>query len=80
VLRIDNEARTVTVCDTGPGIPSHLSEEVFEPFVTLRNGGRGLGLYITRELLKAMNATITLLPPERNEVGAVFVVGFGEQG
>lgn len=76
VLRMDGEARTVTVCDTGPGIPSHLTEEVFEPFVTLRNGGRGLGLYITRELLKAMNATITLLPPDRNGTGATFVVGF----
>jgi signal transduction histidine kinase len=79
VLRMDGEARTVTVCDTGPGIPSHLTEEVFEPFVTLRNGGRGLGLYITRELLKAMNATITLLPSDRNGTGATFVVDFGTE-
>lgn len=76
VLRLNCAARTVTICDTGPGIPAHLTEEVFEPFVTLRNGGRGLGLYITRELLKAMNATITLLPPERNGTGTTFVVGF----
>lgn len=76
ILRLDRAACTITISDTGPGIPSHLTEEVFEPFVTLRNGGRGLGLYITRELLKAMNATITLLPSDRSGAGAVFVVVF----
>lgn len=76
VITLDSKVRTITVADTGPGIPAHLHPLVFEPFVTLRNGGRGLGLYITRELLKAMHATITLLPPERNGTGAVFVVGF----
>ena len=79
-ITLDNQTCTATVADTGPGIPAHLhtNEIAFEPFVSLRNGGRGLGLYITRELLKAMHATITLLPAERNGVGAVFVVGFSK--
>lgn len=77
-ITLNSDARTATVADTGPGIPNHMHEHetVFEPFATLRNNGRGLGLYITRELLKAMHATIRLLPPKQSENGAVFVVEF----
>lgn len=67
---------TALVSDTGPGIPKHLGEQIFEPFVTLRNGGRGLGLYITRELLRAMQATIALGPTRRDQPGAMFVLQF----
>jgi len=67
---------TVLISDTGPGIPLHLGDQVFEPFVTLRNGGRGLGLYITRELLRAMQATISLGPVRRDQPGAMFVLQF----
>ncbi len=67
---------TVLISDTGPGIPAHLVDQVFEPFVTLRNGGRGLGLYITRELLRSMQATISLGPVRRDQPGAMFVLQF----
>ncbi|NJL56532.1 sensor histidine kinase [bacterium] len=76
VVRLDSTERKVIVSDTGPGIPAHLTEDIFEPFVTLRNGGRGLGLYITRELLKTMQASIDLLSADRNGTGATFVVSF----
>jgi signal transduction histidine kinase len=78
-LRLDSNTRKVTISDTGPGIPAHLTEQVFEPFVTMRNGGRGLGLYITRELLKAMHATVTVIPVDRNGIGATLEVTFPEQ-
>lgn len=67
---------TVLISDTGPGVPLHLGDQVFEPFVTLRNGGRGLGLYITRELLRSMQATITLGPVRSDQPGAMFVLQF----
>lgn len=67
---------TVLVSDTGPGIPSHLGDRIFEPFVTLRNGGRGLGLYITRELLRSMQATLSLGPVRSDQPGAMFVLQF----
>jgi two-component system NtrC family sensor kinase len=54
----------VWVADTGPGIPPHLAEAVFEPFVTTKKPGEGtgLGLYITRALVESMGGTITLSP------------------
>lgn len=67
---------TTLISDTGPGIPEHLGDHVFEPFITLRNGGRGLGLYITRELLRSMQATISLGPTRRDQPGAMFVLRF----
>jgi two-component system, NtrC family, sensor kinase len=48
------------VRDTGPGIPAELGEQVFEPFVTSREGrgGTGLGLAISRDIVRAHGGTI----------------------
>ena len=35
---------TVTVCDTGDGVPAHIREHVFEPFFTTKEQGKGTGL------------------------------------
>lgn len=76
-ITLNRDTRSVTVLDTGPGVPEHMQEEIFKPFVTLRNGGRGLGLYITRELLHAIQATITLDKTE-NSQGVSFLLRFPE--
>ncbi|MGV8900383.1 MAG: ATP-binding protein [Burkholderiaceae bacterium] len=55
-----------TVTDTGIGIPGDQCDEVFKPFVQVkdasrhRHGGTGLGLAICRRLLEAMGGCITL--------------------
>ena len=52
------------VTDTGPGIPPHKLDAIFEPFVQLDNGltrataGTGLGLAISRELARAMGGDL----------------------
>ena len=57
---------TISVFDSGPGIPAEALEKVFEPFYRLetsRNrgtGGTGLGLAISRQLAVAMGAQLTL--------------------
>lgn len=71
---LDPVARTVTLTDNGPGIPEHMRESVFQPFVSMRNSGRGLGLYITRELLNAMRASIELTT--FSPTGASFLLKF----
>ena len=54
------ERRTVTVdvIDSGVGIPEHLLSRVFEPFVTTKPHGSGLGLSICRGITDAHRATI----------------------
>ncbi len=48
------------VRDTGPGIPAELLEQVFEPFVTTKDPGRGtgLGLAVCARLVESMGGII----------------------
>jgi signal transduction histidine kinase len=48
----------VSVADSGRGIPSESLASVFEPFVTTKPGGLGLGLAISRTIIKAHGGEI----------------------
>ncbi|ABC63348.1 two-component system sensor histidine kinase NtrB [Erythrobacter litoralis] len=48
----------LTVIDNGPGIDPHLGDRVFEPFVTSKKGGQGLGLALVRKLVADMDGRI----------------------
>ncbi len=50
----------VTVSDDGPGIPEHVREHIFEPFVTTKSQGTGLGLAITKRIVTAHRGSITV--------------------
>jgi two-component system nitrogen regulation sensor histidine kinase GlnL len=54
------------VSDNGPGIDPALRELVFEPFVTTKKSGQGLGLALVRKLVGDMNGRITY---DRDEAG-----------
>ena len=57
---------TITVSDTGPGIPADRVDDIFEPFVQLGRSlssgheGAGLGLAISRDLARAMKGDVTV--------------------
>ncbi len=50
----------VVVSDNGPGIPPELIEQIFEPFVTTKDPGKGtgLGLAVCARLMEGMGGTI----------------------
>ena len=51
----------VEVCDNGPGVPPVVTTQVFRPFTTGgRAGGAGLGLAISRDLIRAHGGDISL--------------------
>lgn len=59
----DEDAFTVTVQDTGPGIRPEFRARLFEPFQrdqSLARQGTGLGLTITRRLVQSMGGTISV--------------------
>ncbi len=54
---------SVTVRDTGPGIPEHEREHVFERFyrvIGTQQEGSGLGLAIVREVVVGAGGSVTL--------------------
>lgn len=46
------------ISDNGPGIDPAMREHVFEPFVTTKKSGQGLGLALVRRLVRDMNGRI----------------------
>jgi two-component system nitrogen regulation sensor histidine kinase GlnL len=54
------------VSDNGPGVPAAMREHIFEPFVTTKKSGQGLGLPLVRKLVRDMNGRIS---HERDENG-----------
>lgn len=79
---------TVTIADSGPGIPEHVLPRIFEPFYTTKKQGEGsgLGLDICRKIVEKHRGTISVktkpgetvftikLPINPNEVAAPAVV------
>ena len=50
----------VEVVDDGPGLPPEIAADVFEPFVSGRENGTGLGLALVSKLLSGMGAWISV--------------------
>lgn len=49
----------ITVSDNGPGIDPTLRDHVFEPFVSSKPSGQGLGLSLVRKLVRDMNGNVS---------------------
>jgi PAS domain S-box-containing protein len=50
---VDHETVGISVLDNGSGIPADVLDQLFEPFVTTKQGGLGLGLTICRSIVIA---------------------------
>jgi len=55
----------VTVTDDGPGIPRDLRSRVFEPFVSGKAGGSGLGLPVVHRAVEAHRGIVLIDDLER---------------
>jgi len=53
----------IEVSDDGPGVPQAIRETLFEPLVSARHGGSGLGLALARRIVAAHGGTIALVGP-----------------
>jgi len=56
--RLDAERVIVRVEDAGPGVPADERARLFEPFVTTKPGGTGIGLSICRTIVETHGGRI----------------------
>ncbi|MDP8244826.1 MAG: ATP-binding protein [Candidatus Hinthialibacter antarcticus] len=48
------------VVDDGPGMSHEISEDIFDPFITTKSIGTGLGLYLVREIIDNHGGSINI--------------------
>lgn len=65
----------VTIEDSGPGIAPEMRERIFEPFVSTKKNGTGLGLSVSYGVVEAHGGRLTLAP-SRHGSGACFEIRF----
>lgn len=77
-ITLDGNNQQVIFSDNGPGIRDDDKPFIFEAFYSGKEDGRGLGLYIARQLLQRMGYAISLaeIPSEQILSGANFVINF----
>jgi len=76
-LREGKEGIEVLLSDTGPGVPQQLLEEIFNPFVTTKKTGVGLGLSIVSKIIDGHHGFIHV--ENRPKGGAVFTLFFPQE-
>jgi nitrogen-specific signal transduction histidine kinase len=70
----------VQIADSGPGIPAYLRDQIFNPFVTTKKTGVGLGLSIVAKIVDEHRGSIQLTGGDRGASFSVFFPVDGETG
>lgn len=65
--------------DSGCGVHPEIEDNLFEPFRFMKENGRGLGLYIVKELTENMNGRVWLSDERREERRYKFVFDLSER-
>lgn len=58
----ENEAVLIEVSNNGPAILSEVAEHIFIPFFTTKEGGSGIGLSISRQIMRLSGGSLSLHP------------------
>jgi C4-dicarboxylate-specific signal transduction histidine kinase len=68
--RVDEETIEVVVADSGPGLATEVADHLFEPFVSTKLDGMGLGLSICRSIVESHGGRLSSEPNPGG--GAIF--------
>lgn len=71
---IDGGDALLRVIDDGPGVPKEMRRTVFEPGITTKRGGWGIGLALARRVIEDAHGGILALEP--TETGTSFLMRF----
>lgn len=67
----DPQRVRIDIEDSGPGVPPDLQERIFEPFVTTKEHGTGLGLSVSYGIMEGHQGSLSVISP-RHANGACF--------
>ncbi len=70
--KLQNESYQLFIQDTGTGVPTDLQKTIFEPFLTSKESGTGLGLTIVQRIIENHHGTIELFDSSEN--GTIFLI------
>lgn len=59
-LRLSSNPLCLEVMDNGVGVPEAISSQLFSPFYSTKTSGQGIGLTLTREILRNHDFTFSL--------------------
>lgn len=57
-VSIQDDMTSLRVSDNGPGIPEDIVDEIFVPFFTTKKQGNGIGLSLSKQIMKAHKGDI----------------------
>lgn len=61
----ESEEIWIEIKNNGPAIPPEIAEHIFIPFFTTKKGGSGIGLSISRQIMRLSGGNLTLLPDDK---------------
>lgn len=64
----------ISITDNGPGIPEEQKEKIFLPFYTTKTNGSGIGLCLSRQIMRQHGGNLTL--HTNHGRGAIFILSF----
>ncbi|MBK6481137.1 MAG: ATP-binding protein [Saprospiraceae bacterium] len=80
-FKINTKDNSLIIADNGPGIREDVEPLIFNEFFSLKSDGRGLGLYIVKEILMRINAEISVIQEDKKKLlpGANFLIKFNNE-
>lgn len=67
---------TIEVANDGPAIADDVAEQIFVPFFTTKANGSGIGLSVSRQIMRLSNGNITLRRSATGRMKTTFVITF----
>lgn len=72
----EQESIRIEIANNGPAIPQDAAEQIFVPFFTTKEDGSGIGLSLSKQIMRLSGGTLTLLPYKETKQLTIFMLTF----
>lgn len=72
----EQENIRIEIANNGPAIPGDAAEQIFVPFFTTKEDGSGIGLSLSKQIMRLSGGTLTLLPYREAGQPTIFMLIF----